>query len=716
MPQFSPLALFVTALLASMVTPSMKAHSESLTPKAAAMTDAASDPLLWLEEVEGKTALDWVAAENKRSLDALQADPRYEALHTAALKIVNASDRVPMPSFRAGGIDNFWQDKDAVRGVWRRTSLDSYRTKTPQWETVLDIDALSKSEAANWVYKGSNCLAPEERLCLVSLSDGGKDAVEVREFDTAAKAFVKDGFALPAGKQQAAWIDKDTLLVGREWTPGLVTESGYPFVIKRLKRGQALSQATEVFAGTKSDVGVWPGVIRDADGRHVADYVTRAVGFFDSEVHILTPKGSVRLLVPTKSSFQAYLDGQAIFTLEEAWTAPNGKAFAQGALISFDLAKAIGDPKAMDPVLILAPNARQSIEGVTTTRSRLLVTMTTNVVGEVWSYAHGPKGWSGQALNLPKNASLGLVSANDLNDQVFVSVTSFLSPTSLWLGNADAASLSEVKAAPARFDASDLVTEQFEATSKDGTKIPYFVVRKKALVLDGTAPTLLYAYGGFQVSMTPAYSGLTGKLWLERGGVYVLANIRGGGEFGPAWHQAGLKTKRQAIYDDFAAVAEDLITRKITSPLHLGIQGGSNGGLLMGVQLTQRPELWRAVVVQVPLLDMLRYNQLLAGASWVDEYGDPADPVEGAFLKQLSPYHNLKAGVTYPEPFFVTSTKDDRVHPAHARKMAARMQAMGLPFFYYENTDGGHSAAANLKEVAKRVSLEFTYLTRKLMD
>jgi prolyl oligopeptidase len=694
----------------------MKAHSESLTPKAAAMTDAASDPLLWLEEVEGKTALDWVAAENKRSLDALQADPRYEALHTAALKIVNASDRVPMPSFRAGGIDNFWQDKDAVRGVWRRTSLDSYRTKTPQWETVLDIDALSKSEAANWVYKGSNCLAPEERLCLVSLSDGGKDAVEVREFDTAAKAFVKDGFALPAGKQQAAWIDKDTLLVGREWTPGLVTESGYPFVIKRLKRGQALSQATEVFAGTKSDVGVWPGVIRDADGRHVADYVTRAVGFFDSEVHILTPKGSVRLLVPTKSSFQAYLDGQAIFTLEEAWTAPNGKAFAQGALISFDLAKAIGDPKAMDPVLILAPNARQSIEGVTTTRSRLLVTMTTNVVGEVWSYAHGPKGWSGQALNLPKNASLGLVSANDLNDQVFVSVTSFLSPTSLWLGNADAASLSEVKAAPARFDASDLVTEQFEATSKDGTKIPYFVVRKKALVLDGTAPTLLYAYGGFQVSMTPAYSGLTGKLWLERGGVYVLANIRGGGEFGPAWHQAGLKTKRQAIYDDFAAVAEDLITRKITSPLHLGIQGGSNGGLLMGVQLTQRPELWRAVVVQVPLLDMLRYNQLLAGASWVDEYGDPADPVEGAFLKQLSPYHNLKAGVTYPEPFFVTSTKDDRVHPAHARKMAARMQAMGLPFFYYENTDGGHSAAANLKEVAKRVSLEFTYLTRKLMD
>ncbi len=716
MPRFSPLALCLMAVLASMITPHLDARSESLTPKAAAMTDTASDPFLWLEEVEGKTALDWVATENKRSLDLLQADPRYEALHTAALTIVNASDRVPMPSFRAGGIDNFWQDQDAVRGVWRRTSLESYRTKAPQWETVLDIDALAKAEGANWVYKGADCLAPEERLCLVALSDGGKDAVAVREYDAVAKAFVKDGFVLPAGKQQAAWIDQDTLLVGREWAPGLVTESGYPYVVKRLGRGQGLDQAIEVFAGAKSDVGVWPGVIRDADGQHVADYVTRATGFFDSEVHVLTPKGPVRLAVPTKSSLQAYLGGQAIFTLEEAWAAPNGQVFAQGSLISFDLAKAIADPKAIDPVLILAPNARQSIEGVATTRSRLLVTLTTNVVGEVWSYAHGPKGWSGRALDLPKNASLGLVSASDRNDQIFVSVTSFLNPTSLWLGTADAGSLAEVKAAPARFDASDLVTEQFEASSKDGTKIPYFVVRKKALVLDGTAPTLLYAYGGFQVSMTPAYSGLTGKLWLERGGVYVLANIRGGGEFGPAWHQAGLKTKRQVIYDDFAAVAEDLIARKITSPRHLGIQGGSNGGLLMGVELTQRPELWRAVVVQVPLLDMLRYNQLLAGASWMDEYGDPADPVEGAFLKHLSPYHNLKTGVTYPEPFFVTSTKDDRVHPGHARKMAARMQAMGLPFFYYENTDGGHAAAANLKETAKRVSLEFTYLTRKLMD
>ena len=707
----------LTFMLATGLCTSSFAQSTPSTIKASSMTEKTADPFLWLEEVEGKRALDWVGTENKRSLDLLQADPRFARFNEQALTIVNATDRVPMPSFRAGSIDNFWQDQVAVRGLWRRTSLESYRSANPAWDTVLDIDALAKAEAANWVYKGANCLAPEERLCLVSLSDGGKDAVEVREFDAKAKSFVAGGFHLPAGKQQAAWIDQDTLLVGREWTAGNVTESGYPYIIKRLKRGQALSEATEVFSGTKTDVGVWPGVIRDAEGRHVADYITRAVGFFDSEYYILTAKGPVRLPVPTKSSFQAYLDGEAVFTLEEAWTPKaGGQTFAQGSLVSFDLANAILDPASVQPSLIFAPNDRQSIDGVGSTKTRLVFTLTTNVVGQIMSYGHGPKGWTGKALDLPAPATLGVVTASDRDDQLFVSATSFLMPTTLWLADAASGQTLEAKSAPARFDASGLVTEQFEVTSKDGTKVPYFVVRRKDLAFDGKAPTLLYAYGGFQVSMSPAYSGLTGKLWLERGGVYVLANIRGGGEFGPAWHQAGLKTKRQVIYDDFAAVAEDLIARKITSPRHLGIQGGSNGGLLMGVQLTQRPDLWNAVVVQVPLLDMLRYNRLLAGASWMAEYGDPADPVEGAFLQRLSPYHNLKAGAAYPEPFFVTSTKDDRVHPGHARKMAAKMQAMGLPFLYYENTDGGHAAAANLKESAKRVSLEMVYLSRKLMD
>jgi prolyl oligopeptidase len=317
---------------------------------------------------------------------------------------------------------------------------------------------------------------------------------------------------------------------------------------------------------------------------------------------------------------------------------------------------------------------------------------------------------------LPKNASVHIAASIDREDRAFVDVAGFLDPNTLWLVEPEAEGAAPVKSLPSRFDASGNVVEQFEATSSDGTLVPYFVIRPKALRVDRSAPTVLYGYGGFQVSLTPSYLGAAGRLWLEKGGVYVIANIRGGGEFGPAWHRAALKSDRRLAFDDFIAVAEDLIRRGITSPRRLGIMGGSNGGLLMGVMLTQRPDLFRAVVIQVPLLDMLRYHKLLAGASWIAEYGDPDLPGEAAFLASISPYHNLKPGIAYPEPFFVTSTKDDRVHPGHARKMAARLQAMGLPFLYYENVGGGHSAAANLEERARRTALEFTYLTRKLMD
>ncbi|MFN3229414.1 MAG: prolyl oligopeptidase family serine peptidase, partial [Asticcacaulis sp.] len=667
------------------------------------------DNLVWLEEVMGDKALNWVRTENERSLNVLQNDPRYAGLLENAKAIVNSTDRIAYPGFRAGKLDNFWQDKANVRGLWRRTTLESYRTSAPVWETILDFDALAKSENANWVYKGAACLEPEERLCLLNLSDGGKDAVTVREFDAETKTFVAGGFALPEGKQSVAWIDKDTLLVAREWTPGEVTESGYAYVVKTLKRGQSLDQATEVYRGKKTDMGAWPTVIRDADGKLVAQMVVNRPSFFEAEYHVITPKGTVRLDLPRKSSFQAWLAGQAIYSLEEAW---NG--FPQGALISFDFNQAVAGT--IKPTLILAPGERQAIEGVSTTRNTLVVELNTNVTGEVRAYSLKGGSWSHKVLDMPKNLTLGLGSTNNKDDRIFLNAAGFTTPSSLYLADAATGKVEKLKALPDKFDASNMVVHQREATSKDGTKIPYFVVHHKDMKHNGENPTLLYAYGGFQVSMQPSYSANTGKLWLERGGVYVLANIRGGGEFGPKWHQAGLKTKRQVIYDDFQAVAEDLVKHKITSPRRLGIQGGSNGGLLMGVQLTQRPDLWNAVIVQVPLLDMMRYHKLLAGASWMGEYGNPEDPTEGAFLKKISPYHNLKTGVKYPEPFFVTSTKDDRVHPGHARKMAAKMQEMGLPFYYYENIDGGHSAAANLQEAAKRVSLEMTYLTRKLMD
>ncbi|MEQ1865534.1 MAG: prolyl oligopeptidase family serine peptidase [Micropepsaceae bacterium] len=674
-----------------------------------------ADPFLWLEEVEGEKALTWVRAQNDRSLKILQADARYADLHTKALTILEAKDRIPQPAFRAEQLYNFWQDDVNVRGMLRRTTVDKYRDAAPKWETVLDIDALAKGENANWVYKGAGCLAPEETRCLVSLSDGGKDAVEIREFDNKTKSFVANGFRLSAGKQSADWLDADTLYVARDWGPGTMTESGYPYIVKLWKRGTKVEDAPEVYHGKPTDVGAGASILRDNDGVVQAVMYVRYPSFFETEYYLASDNGPARLPFPLKSSIKSLVAGQLVITLEDDWTW-KGASFAKGALLSFDLAELKRDSANAAATLVYMPGARESIEETASTRNRLLVAVYENVKGALYSYAFADGKWSRTKLDLPANAAIGVVSTRDRDDLVFVNVAGFLEPDALYFGDAAKGNFEKVKSLPPRFDASNMAVDQFEAKSSDGAMIPYFVVRQKGVKLEGANPTLLYAYGGFQVSMTPSYSATVGKLWVERGGVYVLANIRGGGEFGPAWHQAGLKTKRQIIYDDFAAVAEDLIARKITTPRRLGIQGGSNGGLLMGVEFTQRPELWNAVVIQVPLLDMLRYNKLLAGASWVGEYGDPADPAEGAFLKKISPYHNLKKGVKYPEPFFVTSTKDDRVHPGHARKMAAKMEAMGLPFLYYENIDGGHAAAANQAERAKRVALEFTYLTRKLMD
>ena len=683
-----------------------------VTGSAMAISD---DPFLWLEDVEGKRALTWVTAQNERSLKLLQADARYADLEAKALAILEAKDRIASPSFRAGQISNFWQDQANVRGLLRRTTLDSYLTDTPQWETVLDIDALTKAENANWVFKGANCLPPEETRCLVSLSVGGKDAVEVREFDTSTRSFVENGFKLPDGKQNADWLDSDTLYVARDWGPGTMTASGYPFIVKKWKRGTPIEQAVEVYRGNPTDVWAGGGALRDEDGKVQAVVFSRAPSFFESEQFIETEGGLKKLPFPSKASLQGLVQKQVVISIEEDWTW-QGRSWAKGTLLSFRLSELKSDPAAASATLVYAPGPRESIEQVSSSRNRLLVAVYENVKGSLYAFKFDGKAWSRQKLNLPANASIGVVSTRDQDDKVFVNVTGFVDPDALYYGDVIKNDFRRVKSLPPRFDGSNVTVAQHEATSPDGTKIPYFIVHRKGLKLDGTNPTLLYAYGGFQVSMTPAYSGTIGKLWLERGGVYVLANIRGGGEFGPAWHQAGLKTNRQVIYDDFVSVADDLVARKITTPRRLGIMGGSNGGLLMGVQLTQRPDLWNAVVIQVPLLDMLRYHKLLAGASWVGEYGDPDDAAEGAFLRKISPYHNLKAGTAYPEPFFVTSSKDDRVHPGHARKMAARMEQMGLPFLYYENIDGGHAAAANQRERAKRVALEFTYLSRKLMD
>jgi len=674
------------------------------------------DPYTWMEEIEGARALEWAKAENARSLPQLQNDPRYASLYADALKIATAKDRIPNVGFGGdGALRDYWQDAEHVRGIWRTASLDSYRSGDPEWRTLLDIDALSKAENANWVWKGADCLPPADRYCLVNLSDGGKDAVEVREFDTTTGKFVDGGFKLPEGKHRVDWIDKDTLLLVTEWAKGDVTTSGYPFIAKVLKRGQPLSSAREVFRGRKADggYGVQGIVLRDPEGAVQAVVIMRPLDTFNAEYHLLTDKGTARLDLPTKSSIQGYLDGRMIVTLEDNWAA---KGMKEGDLVDFDLAAVKATPGSLNPGLVLRPTESQSVEQVTTTKGRLVVALLDNVKGQILSFQRKAGAWTSTRLDLPQDSTIAIASASDADDKLILNVASYLTPNSQWLADAAGGKPAQLRSLPARFDASKFVAEQFWATSKDGTKVPYFVVRAKDTKLDGTNPTLLYAYGGFLVSQTPAYAATAGKLWLEKGGVYVVANIRGGGEFGPRWHNAGLKLNRMRVYEDFFAVSEDLIAKKITNPKKLGIMGGSNGGLLMGVALTKRPELYNAIVIQVPLFDMIGYDHIGAGASWIGEYGDPKVPEERAMLMTYSPYQNLKRGQPYPRVFIETSTKDDRVHPAHARKAAARMKEYGYDYLYYENIDGGHAAAANLNERAMRQALEYTYLMQRLMD
>jgi prolyl oligopeptidase len=675
------------------------------------------DKYQWLEDVNGERSMAWVNAENARSAKVLEDDPRYAGLAATALTVLESPDRLQIPEFRKGEVYNTWQDAQHVHGILRRTSLTDYLKPHPDWHTVIDYDALSKQDNEKWVEKGLNCLYPGDGLCLVALSAGGEDAETLREFDLKTGKFVETGFVLPTSKQDVTWVDKDTLLVARNWGPGTMTQSGYPFVVKLWKRGEPLDQAKEIYRGKESDVSAGSTTLHDDQGHHVT-LLTRGVNFFESELSLLMPSGPSRIALPPKVDLDGLLDNQLIVTLNQDWK-PEGlnTTFAQGSVVSFDLDAVKKDPLHLKPTIVFAPTAAEFAQEATTTRNHLLVTTLEHVQGRAYVYTRDKKGeWTRKKLDVPDNVSVSVVTTNTSDDQFFLALTGFLTPSSLLLGDAATASVKEAKTLPAQFDASNLTVEQLEATSKDDTKVPYFVVRRKDLKYDGSNPTLMTAYGGFQVSETPRYSGVVGKLWLERGGVYVLANIRGGGEFGPAWHEAGLKTHRQRIYDDFAAVGNDLVTRKITSPSRLGIEGGSNGGLLMGVEFTQHPDMWNAVVIQVPLLDMLRFEHIAAGASWVGEYGSVSIPEERNFLAQISPYNQLNPDVTYPEPLIFTTTKDDRVGPVHARKFAARLEEFHKPFFYDEIVEGGHAAGADLKEEAKTWATQYTYLTRKLMD
>jgi prolyl oligopeptidase len=677
------------------------------------------DNYTWLEDIHGERQLAWVKKENERTAAVLEKDTYFAPLEAEALKVRESPDRLPRPEFRNGAIYNTWRDAEHVRGIVRRTTLRDYLTAEPKWETVLDYDALSKTDKQSWVGEGLTCLEPENELCLVQLSAGGEDAETLREMDLKTGNFVPDGFVLPRGKQAVTWVDKNTLLIARDWGPGTMSEAGYPITIRRWKRGQPLQSAQEVFRGDIKDNGYGNDPIVFVDGQgHRAVIVQRSLSTFAHENYLLLPDGAKKLALPLKARVTGLVSGQLLVTLDEDWT-PQGQTteIAGGSVIALELAAIQKEPTRQKPAAVFAPTAQEFEQFSMTTKSQLILATLEHVQQRAYVYTVGSDGnWTRKRLPVPDNLTIKSGTASHTDDLFFLGLEGFLTPPSLWLGDAANGSFAAAKSQKPQFDASDNVVEQLEATSKDGTKVPYFAVHRKDMQLDGSNPTLLTAYGGFEVANTPSYSPVVGKLWLEHGGVYVLANIRGGGEFGPAWHEAGLKTRRQRIYDDFYAVAQDLVTRKITSSRRLGIIGGSNGGLLMGVAFTQHPEMWTAVVIQVPLLDMLGYEHLSAGASWVGEYGSVSVPQERAFLASISPYNQLRPDVNYPEPLIFTTTKDDRVGPVHARKFAARLEEFHKPFFYDEITEGGHGEGADNKQAARTDAEYFTYLMMKLMD
>ena len=714
--------------------------------EAANVTDAtvnvASDPHAWLEDVEGERQLAWVKQRNASTEAELAASPEFKRLEAEILAILDSDAKIPAVEKIGEHYYNFWKDAQHQRGLWRRTTLAEYRKDTPAWETVIDLDALNKTEGENWVWHGADCLKPAYERCLVALSRGGADADVTREFDLSGKQWVKDGLFRAEAKGGLQWIDRDHVYVFTDFGKdalgaGTMTSSGYPRIVKQWQRGTPIAAATVVYEGKADDMYI--AASHDHTPGYPRDFVSRTLAFYNDELYLRAaqacasgtgaPQGDflrgagcagapgidgklVKVDAPNSANKSVHKDW-LVLELREPYEA-GGKTYPAGSLIAANFDAFMAGKREFTTVF--APSERTSLAGYTWTKNHLVLNLLEDVKNRLGVLTPAAGEWKREAfVGAPTFGTLAVsaVDADD-SDAVWLTATDYLTPSTLAL--AEIGSAPEVlKTMPTFFDASKHAIEQHFATSKDGTKVPYFLVKPKGLKLDGTAPTLLYGYGGFEISLTPSYSGGVGKGWLEKGGVYAVANIRGGGEYGPRWHQAALKANRHKAYEDFAAVAQDLIANKITSTPHLGIQGGSNGGLLTGNMLTQYPELFGAVVVQVPLLDMKRYSHLLAGASWMAEYGNP-DTADWDFIQTFSPYHLFDAKRAYPPTIFMTSTRDDRVHPGHARKMMAKMLEAGKDARYYENIEGGHGGSANNAQAAHMSALAFTFLWNQLSE
>ncbi|WP_374602622.1 prolyl oligopeptidase family protein [Niveibacterium sp.] len=668
------------------------------------------DPYQWLEAVDTPASLDWVRARNAETLPKIEQAPGYEALHARLLNIYNSPQRLVPVTLIGSRAYNFWQDAEHPRGIWRSTPLADYRKGTPRWRTVLDVDALGRAEGQSWVWKGVECLGPSGERCLVKLSRGGGDAVEIREFDTRTGDFVAGGFRIAHAKTEITWVDRDTLIVGTDFGPGSLTDSGYARTLKRWRRGTPIEQAQTVFEAGKEDMMV--SAVLDQTQAAPRNFIVRRPSFFTEEIYAIGQHGkAVKLDKPDSAKALVWRD-RLILELRDDWTR-NGHSFAKGSLLALPLDSARA--RTAVPEVLFAPSATVAMEDWHAVKDGFVLNLLDRVRGRVLEVRPGRKGWSQRVVPVPElGASKTMPLDAERSNDYLLTTSDYLTPSTLSYLHFGKPGAQVLQRLPAFFDASRLEAVQYEATSRDGTRVPYFIVMPKGMPRDGSLPTVLYGYGGFEVALTPGYNGGVGAGWLEKGGAYVVANIRGGGEFGPRWHAAALKEKRQNAYDDFIAVAEDLIQRGITSPKRLAIMGGSNGGLLVGATEVQRPDLFAAVVCQVPLLDMKRYHLLLAGASWMGEYGNPDIAEEWAYISKYSPYQNLKAGVTYPRTLFVTSTRDDRVHPGHARKMAARMREFGQDVWYFENMEGGHAGAADNTQRARMWALTWTFLDQTL--
>lgn len=676
---------------------------------AAMAADDSQDKYAWLEDVTGDKQLGWVKGQNAKSEGRLAVTPQFKAMEAGIREVLDSDAKIPGVQKIGDYYYNFWKDKQHERGVWRRTTLVEYRKAEPLWETVLDLDALNKAEGENWVWHGANCLRPEYTRCLIALSRGGADADVTREFDISRKDWIKDGFFRAEAKGGLGWIDQDNVFVYTDFGPGSMTTSGYPRVVKRWQRGTPITAATTVYEGTPEDMYI--SAMHDDTPGFERNFVSRTIAFYNNELFLIGADGKLTKVDAPNSAEKGIRREWLTLELREPWTV-GGKTYTAGSLLATKFDDFMAGKREFD--VLFAPTDTTSLAGTTWTKSHVVLNVLDDVKNRLKVLTHGKDGWaSSDFTGAPAFGTIGVGAVDaDESDAVWMTVTDYLTPTTLAM--AEIGKQPEVlKTMPAFFDASDKVIEQHFATSKDGTRVPYFVVHDKAMKLDGSNPTLLYGYGGFEISLTPGYSGGMGRAWLDKGGVYVVANIRGGGEYGPRWHQAALKQNRHKAYEDMAAVAQDLVTRNITSAKHLGVQGGSNGGLLTGNMLTQYPELFGAVVIQVPLLDMKRYSHLLAGASWMAEYGNP-DTADWEFIKTFSPYHLFDPAKSYPPVLFTTSTRDDRVHPGHARKMAAKMIDAGKDVTYYENIEGGHGGAANNAQDAHMKALAYSFLWEQL--